>query len=335
MHASPPAERQAAALLTPALLRSWPLPVDEDGDKHSRGTVLVIGGSTRTPGAVMLSGLGALRSGAGRLQIATTDTTAVTIAGHVPEALVEGLATTAHGGIDARSAMGTLAPRVGDADVVLYGPGLEPTEDDEAVELLCGVLGATSPRALVVIDALGLVCLARVPGDELAPLSGRLVLTPNRDEVRQLAADLGACGGEADQDHEAAALAVADHIGAVVATHGLVGAPDGRSWTLSSGDVGLGTSGSGDVLAGLVAGAAARCGDAAQAACWGAHVHGAAGDRLASRLGRVGFLARELLDEAPAAIAAIAEGPTSDRPMPVDPTTSGVASDADAARRSP
>ena len=37
----------------------------------------------------------------------------------------------------------------------------------------------------------------------------------------------------------------------------------------------------------------------AQAACWGTHLHAAAGDRLASRVGVVGFLARELLFELP------------------------------------
>src|SRR3954454_20800706 len=49
--------------VTPALLRAWPLPLDEDGDKDARGTALVVGGSCRTPGAVLLAGLAALRAG--------------------------------------------------------------------------------------------------------------------------------------------------------------------------------------------------------------------------------------------------------------------------------
>ncbi len=35
------------------------------------------------------------------------------------------------------------------------------------------------------------------------------------------------------------------------------------------------------------------------AAAWGVWVHGAAGGRLSERIGRVGFLARELLEEIP------------------------------------
>ena len=37
----------------------------------------------------------------------------------------------------------------------------------------------------------------------------------------------------------------------------------------------------------------------AQAAVWGAYLHGVAGDRLARRVGPVGYLARELPGELP------------------------------------
>jgi NAD(P)H-hydrate repair Nnr-like enzyme with NAD(P)H-hydrate dehydratase domain len=43
----------------------------------------------------------------------------------------------------------------------------------------------------------------------------------------------------------------------------------------------------------------ARGADPEQAAAWGQYLHCAAGDLLTARVGRVGFLARELLDEVP------------------------------------
>jgi len=95
------------------------------------------------------------------------------------------------------------------------------------------------------------------------------------------------------------AARAAEQTGAVVAHRGAVAHPDGRRWFDQTGHAGLGTSGSGDVLAGVVAGLAARGAEAAQAAVYGSHLHGAAGDRLAARVGRMGFLARELLDEVP------------------------------------
>jgi NAD(P)H-hydrate repair Nnr-like enzyme with NAD(P)H-hydrate dehydratase domain len=53
------------------------------------------------------------------------------------------------------------------------------------------------------------------------------------------------------------------------------------------------------VLAGVVAGLVARGAAPRSAAVWGAYVHARAGDRLAERVGPVGYLARELLDEVP------------------------------------
>jgi ADP-dependent NAD(P)H-hydrate dehydratase len=56
-------------LVTPELLRGWPLP-DPASSKKARGKVIVIGGAARTPGGVALAGLAALRVGAGHVQLA-------------------------------------------------------------------------------------------------------------------------------------------------------------------------------------------------------------------------------------------------------------------------
>src|SRR3712207_7315608 len=50
-------------------LRGWPLP-DPATDKESRGRVLVVGGGTETPGAVLLAGEAGLPAGAGQAQVA-------------------------------------------------------------------------------------------------------------------------------------------------------------------------------------------------------------------------------------------------------------------------
>src|SRR4051795_465821 len=78
-------------IITPQRLRDWPLP-NPQGDKKSRGTVLVVGGSPFTPGAVLLAGVAALRAGAGRLQLAVAESTASALSIAVPEAKVVGLA---------------------------------------------------------------------------------------------------------------------------------------------------------------------------------------------------------------------------------------------------
>lgn len=297
MSPTPPAD--PPVVLTPGLLRGWPVRTPEQGGKNARGSVVVVGGSSRTPGAVLLAGVAALRAGAGRLTLAVPESTAVALAVQVPECGATPLPETAEGAVHPRAAE-VLAEEVGRSRAVLVGPGL--TDPDATSELLERLLPSVAADAVVVLDAMALGCLGARPG--LADrVRGRLVLTPNGSEADRLLGDDSGSGGAAAGDELAVAVRIAERFGAVVAHGGAVAACDGRRWVDQTGQVGLGTSGSGDVLAGLVAGVAARGGDPAQAACWGAHLHGAAGDRLAARIGRLGFLARELLDEAPRVLA--------------------------------
>lgn len=277
----PPAE-----VVTPQTLRDWSLPELEDGgDKRARGTVLVVGGSVSTPGALLLTGLAALRAGAGKLQMATVTSTAVALAVAVPEARVVGVATHDDGSLSVEAA-DEIVSRSERANAVVVGPGL--LDADGARDLLAAML----PRlgdVPVVLDGVALKALAGHP----ALLDGvEAVLTPNSSELAALLE-------QDDAEGDAAAHEVCRRYGAVVSAPGCVAAPDGRTWRIEAGGIGLGTSGSGDVLAGLVGGVIARGADAAQAGVWGQYLHAAAGDQLTARLGRVGFLARELLDEVP------------------------------------
>src|SRR6195952_558114 len=88
---------EAPAIITPSMLRAWPLPQpQEHAGKDSRGRVLVVGGSQSTPGAVLLAGVAALRVGAGKLQMATAESAATAMAIAVPESGVEGAAADGH-----------------------------------------------------------------------------------------------------------------------------------------------------------------------------------------------------------------------------------------------
>ena len=144
-----------------------------------------------------------------------------------------------------------------------------------------------------MLDALGLAYVTE-DLDRVAHLEGRVVLTPNRRELAiMLDLDLDAV----DKDPQRAATDLASRTGATVCAGGpesWTADPDGRSWRDPSGGVGLGVSGSGDVFAGIVTGLYARGAEPTQAAVWASFLHGRAGDRLASSVGRVGFLAREI-----------------------------------------
>lgn len=280
-------------VITPQLLGDWALP-NPAGDKESRGTVLVVGGSRYTPGAVLLAGVAALRAGAGRLQLAVAESTAAALSIAVPEAMVVGLPETDRGSV-AGDATEHLLELAGRADVIAIGPGLDDV--DETAELMRRVLGAAGDGTPAILDAYALGALSREP-NLAAGRSPNVVLTPNTTEAGHLL-------GRDTDDLGADAAELADRYRAVVTLFGHIAAPDGRRWRDENGDAGLGTSGSGDVRTGIVAGLLGRGADPAQAACWGTWTHAVAGRRLAPRLSRTGYLARELVDEVAATISMI------------------------------
>jgi hydroxyethylthiazole kinase-like uncharacterized protein yjeF len=239
----------------------------------------------------------------------------------IPEARVLGLAETPSGGfaVDAVSRLDPLADRV---DAVLIGPGMQDEMASAAlVHALLPRLGGATP---VVLDACAMGALLQPPPGwpPGAPFRFGLpvALTPHAGEMAHLTGI--AKEGVAADPAELARRAAADW-NAVVALKGAVthiAAPNGERWRHEGGNVGLAISGSGDVLAGIIAGCAARGAPLDQAACWGVVLHARAGERLAARLGTLGYLAREIATEIPALLelfaGRVAGGATTIRHMP-------------------
>jgi hydroxyethylthiazole kinase-like uncharacterized protein yjeF len=282
-----------------SLLRAWPLPVpSDDADKEDRGHVLVLGGSREMPGAVILAATAALRAGAGKLTIATGRSVAQLVALAIPESRVLGLAENEAGGftVEAVAALDPLADKI---SAILIGPGMQ----DEAatsrlVHALLPRLDGTDTKVLLDAEAMGAV-LHPPAGAPPFRFAVPVLLTPHAGEMAHLT-------GIAKDDICAApdrhAMDAAQGWNAVVALKGartVIAAPDGEEWQHEGGNVGLATSGSGDVLAGVIAGLAARGAGLAQAAAWGVALHARAGERLAERFGKLGYLARELCDDIP------------------------------------
>ncbi len=293
------AEQSGPREATPDVLREWGQPQPGES-KYDRGVVLIVGGARRSPGAVALAGVAALRVGAGRLTLAAAESVAVGLAIAVPESGIVPLAETPDGSVrgDAGSALGA---DLDGADVVLVGPGFDDLE--ATAQVLDEIVSLVGDDTVVVLDAYALPAVHDDPG-RVSSLAGRLIVTPNPTELALLAdSDEELHGSDRD-----AVLRTADSVArrlhAVVATQNAVVGPDGETWTIGAGNPGLGTSGSGDVLAGAIAGMAARGVEPTRAAVWGTYLHAAAGDRRAVDA-PVGFLARELSDEFPSLLASL------------------------------
>jgi len=277
-------------------LGAWPLP-DASGGKEGRGRVVVVGGSRRTPGAVLLAAEAAIRSGAGKPQVATVKSVAVAVSVALPEALVTDLHETEDGEIAARAAEQVLG-LAGGCDALLLGPGL--LSPDSARELLEGLVPQVD--CPVVVDALGMAYLTAHP-EGVAHLDGRAILTPNDSE---LARTLDRDEGEVTENLSDCTAELADRSGATVVAGGettYIASPGSDVIWRHAGVPGLGVAGSGDVKAGIVAGLLARGLSAEGAAAWGVMLHLAAGRAVSERQAPVGFLAREVLPWVPRVMA--------------------------------
>jgi ADP-dependent NAD(P)H-hydrate dehydratase len=274
--------------VTPDLLRDWGLP-DGGDSKYDRGQVLVIGGAARSPGAALLAGRAALRVGAGRLTLAVARSVAVDVAVALPESGVVALEETVDGHIDGWPIGEDLVDDVRKAKAVLIGPGLDDIE--KAADLLETLSGEVRADAVTVVDAFALGALSSRPSARDG-FSGPLVLTPNKEEAAQLL-------GRDIRDLASDTRELAERFRAVICCYGTIAHPQGAVWRIGTGASGLGTSGSGDVLAGAVAGFCARGVRPDRAAVWAGYAHAVAGDRLAVRVGPLGYLASELLGELP------------------------------------
>jgi hydroxyethylthiazole kinase-like uncharacterized protein yjeF len=284
-HAEPDGARPVDGAL---LAQHRPPDGDDAGDKSDRGQVVVVGGDAETPGGAMLAAIAALRAGAGRAHVIVDEVATAAMAVANPELRVSALPQHAR-----LQAAPRLVGSLERADAVVLGSGC--TDPEQASSLVVQVAPLVAPGAVLVVDAAALSALTERP-ELVSELRERAILLPNPTEAARL---LQRSDDEVGDDLERATREVLDRFGTTVAVRGAT------SWTATPGDgpfvdetghPALGTSGSGDVLIGIVAGLAARGATPLGATLWGVRAHGLCGESLATELGGLGLLARDLLD---------------------------------------
>ena len=269
-------------------------------NKGSFGHVLVVAGSRGKTGAAAMSGVAALRAGAGLVTVASVASAIPVIAGHAPELMTEALEETATGGIRDDGRLARLAEK---KSVLAIGPGLgAETETVEMVRRL-----ASECAQPLVIDADGLNALAGFAFEG----GGRLrVLTPHPGEMARLT---GKTIEEVQSDRVGAARGFAMERHVVLVLKGrrtLIAFPDGRVWINPTGSPALATGGTGDILTGTIAGFLAQFPNRPDHAVAAAvYVHGLAGELGAAELGEKSLVATDLLRFYPAAFHACVPNP--------------------------
>ncbi len=262
-----------------------------DAHKGSAGRVWIFAGSPGKSGAAVLSGLGALRTGAGLVTLAPRAAAFEAVQGKVLELMSAELP----GDVEAAAEEARAAARTFDAAVV--GPGLGVDDDGRRFALsLCRSL----PRPLVV-DADALTALASEADQSLGGAPAPRVLTPHPGEAARLT---GASSSEVQADRYATARDLAKATQAVVVLKGagtVIASPDGAMRVCPFGTPALATGGTGDVLSGVIAASLSQGLSPFDAASAGVLLHALAGQWAAAS--DRGLLASEVAGAIPHVLA--------------------------------
>lgn len=283
----------------PAVLRAR----DPNTHKGDYGRVLVVAGSVGMTGAAALAAEAALRAGAGLVTLACPAGTWQVLATQLREVMVSPVGPAGGGSwtVEAASGVESLAAGMSpDGLAVAMGPGMGRSDGARACvrRLVRSLAGA------LVLDADGLVAFEGTAG-ALARRTCPTVLTPHPGEAARL---VGPFDGRDEEARRRAAADLARTCGATVVLkgHRTLVADRERCEVNETGNPGMATGGAGDVLTGVIAGFLAMGIAPFDAARWGAHVHGRAGDLAAREAGQTALVAGDILRHLPAALREIA-----------------------------
>ena len=267
------------------------LPVRDDRQaKWHFGRTILVCGSAAMSGAALLSAQGALRSGAGLVQLCSVAEVIAAARTAVPEALLLPVEQSVNGVISGDTTS-VILPQAEKAQSLLIGCGLGIT--DHGYRLLKSL--SANYAGTVVIDADGLNVLA----EHLTLLYNvpeRCILTPHIGEFCRLS---GLTREHVEPDVQGAAMDFAARYRCVVALKGArtVITDGDRAYVLDCPNSGMAKGGSGDVLAGLAAGLCAQMPHKPlESAALAAYLHSRAGLLAREKRSAYAMLPRDVLD---------------------------------------
>jgi NAD(P)H-hydrate epimerase len=291
-------------LLTPEQLRSSVGPRAADSHKGDFGRLTIVAGSIGKTGAAHLAAMGALRSGAGLVTVATPRCCVPVLAGLSPVYMTVDLPDDSAGTLDA-SGVDKLLEQA--HDVIACGPGLGRTP--QVAQFVRALLDkATVP---LVLDADALTVLADDPGGLSGKEERDLIITPHPGEMARLIGT-SIADVQANRIQVATDFATTHRVYVVLKGHRtVIATPEGHVYINPTGNPGMATGGTGDVLTGMIAAWLAQLLDAEAACRLAVFLHGAAGDLAEVNQGQVSMIATDLLDHLSGALKVLTDPPAS------------------------
>jgi ADP-dependent NAD(P)H-hydrate dehydratase / NAD(P)H-hydrate epimerase len=258
-----------------------------ESHKGDFGRVVIVAGSLGKTGAAHLSALGALRSGAGLVTVATPRSCLPILASMGAEYMTVPLDETPSGAIDYAA-----LDRVLDltCDVIAMGPGLG--QEPSTFAFVQGLLERAGVPLVVDADAIN--AFAGEPERLVGRDGVDVVITPHPGEMARLINGTTEAV-QHDRLGHAREFASSHRVHVVLKGHRtIVAGPEGRSFVNLTGNPGMATGGTGDLLTGMIAAWIAQLLDAEGACKLSVYLHGAAGDLAEADEGQIALMATDI-----------------------------------------
>lgn len=255
----------------------------KNSHKNQFGHVCVIAGSTRMLGAAALTALAAMRAGAGLCTVAIPEKLNLTLQKKLSHVVMT-LPLSAH-------RFASLRKEWHKFDVIAIGPGMG--QDKSTQHFILKVVSTTHVPIVIDADALNVLAAHKIE----RPFSKQpCIMTPHIGEMARLT---GLSGEKIEADRQGVTKFWAKKWNAVVllkGRHTVVASPNGKVYINKTGNPGMATAGSGDVLTGMIAALIAQGLDAFEAACFGARLHGEAGDKALKKHSVQSLIATDIIN---------------------------------------
>ncbi len=270
---------------------------DREAHKGTFGHVLILGGSPGMTGAVCLTALGALRTGAGIVTVAVPRSLNAIVEQKLTETITKPLPESDNGFLG-RDSLESILESVQKADVIAIGPGMGVSVESETLlkELLPQL------KIPVVLDADGLNLLSNIiknDKDFIKKLPKDIILTPHPGEMSRLA-DMSI------SDIQENRLKVAEKFSkdwncnlVLKGAKTIISSPSNRTYLNITGNPGMATGGSGDVLTGIISSFVGQGYNCLTSSAMGVFIHGFAADIAAGVKGEYSLTAGDIVEYLP------------------------------------
>lgn len=254
-------------------------------DKFDYGRVVVFAGSDNMPGAAALTANSAIKSGAGLVELLTTNVHPMLL----PEVIAYRMKSNTDGTISPEN-LDTIVQRFEKADSIIIGPGIG--NNDSTLDLVKSLITNFTTKR-IIIDADGLRALKIG-----TKLNHNVILTPHIYEFARLA-NISIEEINKDLIKYTKQIAVSLNCNILLKSHPTFITDGDTCFLNTGGNPGMATAGSGDVLSGIIGALACQGGNLLLSSAVAAYIHSRAGDLYTSENEQITLTASTLIKYLP------------------------------------